>query len=52
MLSVATKSFKHAALKTTAYRSLVAVRSKATLPQLPYGYDVGLVTRFSSHCTH
>ncbi|GAN06872.1 superoxide dismutase 2 [Mucor ambiguus] len=39
MLSITTKSFEHTTLKTTAFRFLAAVRSKATLPQLPYSYD-------------
>jgi Fe-Mn family superoxide dismutase len=39
MLSIAARSIKSSAIKTSL-RPLTAARSKVTLPELPYDYDV------------
>lgn len=48
MLSIATRSLKSTGFKP-AVRCLAAVRTKVTLPELPYEYDVSsLYTRLWS----
>lgn len=39
MLSIAARSIKSAGIKSNL-GSLTAIRTKVTLPDLPYGYDV------------
>lgn len=41
MLSIAARSIKSSSIKSTL-RPLTAIRTKVTLPDLPYGYDVSL----------
>lgn len=42
MLSIAARSIKTSAVKQSL-GSLTAVRTKVTLPELPYGYDVCII---------
>lgn len=42
MLSIAARSIKSSTIKSTL-RPLTSVRTKVTLPELPYEYDVKLI---------
>lgn len=42
MLSIAARSIKTTSIKSTL-RPLTAIRTKVTLPDLPYGYDVSII---------
>lgn len=47
MLSIAARSIKTSAVKSTL-RPLTAIRTKVTLPELPYEYDVRIYKEFAT----